>query len=213
MANKWGGKMIISKKIASLLGEAEDLFPPASELPWWIPEVRIPEMFDAKNPPPKDLYFNLTENVCGLTITYGLIKRGFASNFVVYNDRKEQIPFNNKNIAWQFPEVYKTLVDIRRHYNANEVVLQAKILEKDNYYNLTPKVLAFCLYIDGIEQELDDMAYWLRRHNIGLVPVLDIKKTINKKTKENYSVQSKLANVPSKGIICTNRQKSLSFLL
>lgn len=213
MANKWGGKMIISKKIASLLGEAEDLFPPASELPWWIPEVRIPQQFNPKKPPQKDLYFDITENVCGLTITYGLIKRGFASNFVIYNDRKEQIPYDNKNVAWQFPEVYKMLVDIRRHYNANEIVLQAKILEKDNYYNLTPKVLAFCLYIDGIEQELDDMAYWLRRHNIGLVPVLDIKKTINKKTKENYSVQSKLANVPSKGIICTNRQKSLSFLL
>lgn len=213
MENKWGGKMVINKKIANLLGEAEDLFPPENELPWWIPEVRAPQQFNPKKPPQKDLYFNITENVCGLTITYGLIKRGFASNFVVYNDRKEQIPYNNKNIAWQFPEVHKTLVDIRRHYNANEVVLQAKILEKDNYYNLMPKVLAFCLYIDGIEQELDDMAYWLRRHNIGIVPVLDVKKIINEKTKENYSVQSKLANVPSKGIICTNRQKSLSFLL
>lgn len=205
--------MIIDKKIATLFGEVDDLFPPDKELPWWIPEVRIPQQFNAKNPPPKDLYFNITENVCGLTITYGLIKRGCVGNFVIYNDRKKQIPLNSRSVALQFPEVFKTLVDILRHYNAENVVLQAKVLEKNNYYNLAPKVLAFCLYIDGIEQEIDDMAYWLRRHNIELVPVLDVRKIINEKTKENYSVQSKLANVPSKGIICTNRQKSLSFLL
>lgn len=205
--------MAINKNIINLFGEFQDLFPPKDKLPWWIPEVRIPQQFNPKKPPQKDLYFDITENVCGLTITYGFIKRGFASNFVIYNDRKEQIPYDNKNVAWQFPEVYKMLVDIRRHYNANEIVLQAKVLEKDNYYNLMPRVLAFCLYIDGIEQELDEMAYWLRRHNIWAVPILDVKKIINEKTKENYSVQSKLANVPSKGIICTNRQKSLSFLL
>ena len=57
------------------------------------------------------------------------------------------------------------------------------------------------------------MADILRDYNLEIVPVLALNKTINEKTKENYSGQSILANMPSKGIICTNRQKSLSFLL
>ena len=76
-----------------------------------------------------------------------------------------------------------------------------------------PKILAFALYIDGVEQPLQEMACILREYNIEIVPVLGINKVIDEQTKENYSAQSMLSNVPSKGIICTNRQKSLSFLL
>lgn len=213
METKSGGMMNIFKNIVTFLGGDEILFPPKDKLPSWIPPVREPAPFNPKSFNQKDLCFNITENVCGLTATYGFAKKGVLSNFVVYDNKGKQIPYNKAHVAWQFPKVYSTLVDIRQHYNANEVVLQVKILEKDNYYNLAPKILAFCLYIDGIEQELTDMIYWLRRHNIEAVPILDLKRQINENTKEKYSVQSLLSNVPSKGIICTNRQKSLSFLL
>lgn len=201
------------KCIAILSDNYASLYPPRNSFPWWMPQVAEPTKLNDKNMPNKMLRFNITENVCGLTVNYGVMKIGCISNFVIYDKRGKQIPQNNEDIAWTCQRVNNALVDILRHYNADCVVLQAKVLEKENYYNIIPRIYGFRLYVDGVEQEITDMAYLLRRHNIETVPILGINKTISKETKENYSAQSKIANVNSKGIICINRQKSLSFLL
>ena len=187
----------------------DELYPSKKALPSWMPPILVPLKFDSKNVPNKNIRFNLTENVCGLTANFGFIKRGVLHNCVVYDKNNKQIP----EVLTKFPKIQNALANIRRDYNTNEVILQAKILEDKNYYNVMPKVLAFALYIDGIEQRFKDMAEILREYNIEIVPVIDLDVALNEKTKENYSAQSLLSNVPSKGIICTNRQKSLSFLL
>lgn len=199
----------LTKKIATFLGGANILYPSKNKLPEWMPPILKPIPYTNKIIADKYTKFNITENVCGLTVNFGFIKRGLLSNFVAYDKNGKQIP----EMTTLFPKIHSALADIQRHYNANEIALQVKVLENNNYYNQKPRALAFSLYIDGIEQELKDMADILRDYNLELVPILALNKTINEKTKENYSAQSMLANVPSKGIICTNRQKSLSFLL
>lgn len=199
----------LTKKLATFLDGVDEIIPPKNRLPEWMPQILEPIPYTKKIINDSGIKFNITENVCGLTVSFGLIKRGIFYNVVAYDKYGKQLP----DLLKQYPKIHNALVDIQRYYNANEIILQAKVLEKDNYYNIMPKILAFCLYIDGIEQTLKDEMELLREHNIEMVPVLDLDKTINEKTKENYSAQSMLANVPSKGIICTNRQKSLSFLL
>ena len=76
-----------------------------------------------------------------------------------------------------------------------------------------PRVLGFALFVDDIPIDFMEMVNVLRRSNIECVPLIATNKKITKKTKEEYSAASLLANVPSKGLVCTNRQKSLSFLL
>ena len=199
----------LTEKLATFLGGVDELYPSKNGFPDWMPPILEPIPYTKKIIKDNSIKFNITENVCGLTVNLGLIKRGIFYNVVAYDKNGNQVPY----VLKQYPKIHNMLVDIQHYYNANEIILQAKILEKDNYYNIMPKILAFCLYIDGIEQTLKDTMELLREHNIEMVPVLDLDKTINENTKENYSAQSMLANVPSKGIICTNRQKSLSFLL
>lgn len=199
----------LTKKLATFLGVADNLYPSKTQLPEWMPPILKPIPYTNKIMVDKYTKFNITENVCGLTVNFGFIRSGILHNCVAYNKNGKQIP----EILSKFPKIQTILADIQRHYNTNKVVLQVKILEKNNYYNIMPKILAFTLYIDGIEQPLKDMVEILREYNIETVPILDLDKTINQSTKEKYSGKSLLANVPQKGIICTNRQKSLSFLL
>lgn len=209
MINIKGLRGELRKKLAIILGEGNNLYPSKNVLPEWMPPIFEPKLYDYKKNIYKDVKFNITENVCGLTVNIGFIKRGILHNCLAYDKNGKQMPeFFSQN-----PKVQTILADILQHYNAESVVLQAKVLEKNNYYKTMPKILAFTLYIDGVEQTLKDMAEILREYNIEIVPVLALNKIINEETKENYSGQSLLANVPSKGIICTNRQKSLSFLL
>lgn len=190
-------------------GYKDDFYPTENAPPGWFIPPMIPVKLTNKTIRDKKLQFNLTENVCGLTVSLCVVKRGFIVKFFAYNKDNEKCEYVFSN----FPKIRQSLADIRKNYNANEIILQAKVLENKNYYNIMPKILAFALYIDGVEQPLQEMAYILREYNIEIVPVLGINKVIDEKTKENYSAQSMLSNVPSKGIICTNRQKSLSFLL
>lgn len=199
----------LRKFLAIFLGEADYLYPPKNQLPEWMPQILRPITYNDKIKLNKNIKFNISENVCGLTINFGYIKRGILCNFLAYDKNGNQIP----EIASRFTKIRNALADIQQDYNASDVVLQVKILENENYYQINENVFAFCLYIDGIEQELKDMAELLRTYNIELVPILDMNVSLNEKTKENYSTQSLLSNVPSKGLICTNRQKSLSFLL
>ncbi len=199
----------LTKKLATFLGVVDNLYPQKNRLPEWMLPILKPIPYTKKNMVDKDIKFNITENVCGLTVNFGFIRYGILHNCVAYNKNGKQIP----EIISKYPKIQTILADIQRHYNTNEIVLQVKILENNNYYNIMPKILAFALYIDGIEQTLKDMVEILREYNIEIVPVLGLNKTINQDTKEKYSGKSLLSNVPSKGIICTNRQKSLSFLL
>ena len=199
----------LRKILAIFLGEADYLYPPKNQLPEWMPQILRPITYNDKIKLNKNIKFNISENVCGLTINFGYIKRGILCNFLAYDKNGNQIP----EIASRFTKIRNALADIQQDYNASDVVLQVKILENKNYYQINENVFAFSLYIDGIEQELKDMAELLRTYNIELVPILDMNVSLDEKTKENYSAQSLLSNVPSKGIICTNRQKSLSFLL
>ena len=220
MERKLSGKMNIKKIkhwvkrcLAMLSNEYYALYPSKNSPPWWLMPIIEPKPIDWKDKQIRNTKFNITENVCGLTVNYGMVKVGCLSSFVVYDKKGKQISLTNNEISWTYKRVHNALADILQHYNAESITLQAKVLEKSNYYNVAPRIYGFALYIDGVEQEIVDMAFVLRKYNIEVVPIFGLNKTINEETKENYSAQSKISNVNNKGIICTNRQKSLSFLL
>lgn len=198
----------LTKNLATFLDVDNNLYPSKNALPGWMPQIFKPIPYTNKIIIDKDLQFNITENICGLTVNFGFIKDGVFHNCVAYNKNGKQIP----EIISKYPKIKTILADMQKQYNTNCIVLQVKFLENNNYYKIMPKIIAFKLYFDGIEQTLTNMAEILREYNIEIVPVLDLNKKIDKDIKKNYSEISLLSNVPSRGIICTNRQKELSFL-
>ena len=140
------------------------------------------------------------EYVCGLKLNIGIMKD--IGLYIYYNIDRDVICRN----------ISEALVGTRQYYNADEVILQGKLLEKDNFYGLPTKFLAENMFIDGVELATLDMMYLLREYNIECLPILSLNHKVNITEMKEFKKKSMLANVEPAGIICKNRQKELSFL-
>jgi hypothetical protein len=144
--------------------------------------------------------FDIMEDVCGLKLNIGIMKD--IGLYIYYNTDRDVICCN----------ICEALVGTRQYYNADDVILQGKLLEKNNYYGLPTKFLAENMFIDGVELTTLDMMYLLREYNIECLPILSLNHKVDINEIKEFKKKSMLANVEPHGIICKNRQKELSFL-
>lgn len=170
------------------------------ERPDWLIPYRKPLEYAKGVHLPDNTPFDMFENVCGLRLNCGIIK---SITLNIYHNTDRDLVFHN---------IVNALVGTRQYYNAEEVILQGKVLEKDNYYCLPTKFLAENMFIDGIELNTKEMIYLLREYNIECLPILSLNNKVNINEIKEFKKKSMLANVEPHGIICKNRQKELSFL-
>jgi hypothetical protein len=163
------------------------------ERPEWIEPYREPIKYKkGVNIPATP--FDIIGNVRGQKLNCGIIKRVFLT--IYHNTDKGMICQN----------IVDALADTRQYYNADEVVLQGKFTEN---YGLQPKFLAENMFIDGIELSTKEMMFSLREFNIECFPILALNHKVDINTINEIKEKS---SIKTDGIICTNRQKGLSFL-
>ena len=81
-----------------------------NHLPYWMQPIQQPQpMLQATFSLYKDVPFMITENVCGLTINYGYIRRGIFTRFVAY-DKNSNLIRQNSILT---PKIRRALADIR----------------------------------------------------------------------------------------------------
>lgn len=163
------------------------------ERPEWMEPYREPIKYK-KGVNIPSTPFDIIGNVCGQKLNCGVVKRVFLT--IYYNTDKEMICQN----------IVDALADTRQYYNADDVVLQGKFVEN---YGLQPKFLAENMFIDGIELSTKEMMFSLREFNIECLPILALNHKVDITTINEIKEKS---SIKTDGIICTNRQKNLSFL-